>query len=145
MPQAGLIDDSPAPPNGAILPDMKALYRFLLMLLLALPALNVLAASADMAMAGEAIISADCMAHETHAACHEATAGKMPPHAANAKAAHGMLCSGAGCVQLCTPSLLQQAAWSATPLAQVGIFVPTQPAALAGITLSPPHRPPLQA
>jgi hypothetical protein len=65
---------------------MKALYRFLLMLLLALPALNVLAASADMAMAGEAIISADCMAHETHAACHEKTAGKMPTHAANAKA-----------------------------------------------------------
>ncbi|WP_124643860.1 hypothetical protein [Aquitalea aquatilis] len=127
------------------MPNMKALYRFLLMLLLALPALNVLAASADMAMAGEAIISADCMAHETHAACHEETAGKMPTHAAHAKAAHGMLCSGAGCVQLCAPSLFQQAAWSAAPLAQVGIFVPTQPAKLAGITLSPPHRPPLLA
>ncbi|WP_233578452.1 hypothetical protein [Aquitalea sp. FJL05] len=136
---------SPLPLNSAILPNMKALYRFLLMLLLALPALNVLAASADMAMAGEAIISADCMAHETHAACHEETAGKMPTHAAHAKAAHGMLCSGAGCVQLCAPSLFQQAAWSAAPLAQVGIFVPTQPAKLAGITLSPPHRPPLLA
>jgi hypothetical protein len=34
-----------------------------------------------MAMAGEAIISADCMAHETHAACHEkpqANADHMP-------------------------------------------------------------------
>lgn len=124
---------------------MKALYRFLLMLLLALPALNVLAAGVDMAMASEAIISADCMAHETHASCHAETAGKMPSHAANAKAAHGMLCSGAGCVQLCAPSLFQQTAWSASPLAQVGIFVPTQPAALAGIVLSPPHRPPLLA
>lgn len=124
---------------------MKALYRFLLMLLLTLPALNVLAASADMAMAGEAILSTDCMAHETHADCHEETAGKMPTHAASAKAAHGMLCSGAGCVQLCAPSLFQQTAWSAAPLAQVGIFVPTQPIALAGITLSPPHRPPLLA
>jgi len=122
---------------------MKAFYRFLLMLLLALPALNVLAASADMAMASEAILSADCMAHETHAACHQETAAKVPTPAAGAKAAHGMLCSAAGCVQLCAPSLFQQAAWSAVPLAQLGVFVPTQPAALAGITLSPPHRPPL--
>lgn len=124
---------------------MKALYRFLLMLLLALPALNVLAASADIAMAGEAITSSDCMQHETHAACHQKMASKIPTHASSAKTMHGMLCSGAGCVQLCAPSLFQQTAWSATPLAQVGMFVPTQPAELAGITLSPPHRPPLLA
>ncbi len=121
---------------------MKALYRFLLMLLLALPALNVLAASADMAMAGAAITSADCMAH---ASCHDKTAGKMPEHAGHAKAAHGMLCGGAGCVQLCAPALSQLANWSAAPLATGGIFVPTQPATLAGITLSPPHRPPVLA
>ncbi|WP_153013309.1 hypothetical protein [Aquitalea pelogenes] len=133
------------PLKSAILASMKALYRFLLMLLLMLPALNVLAAGVDMAMAGKAVISADCMAHETHAACHKETASKMTTHAATAKAAHGMLCNGAGCVQLCTPSVFQHTAWSAAPLAQVGIFVPTQPAKLAGITLSPPHRPPLLA
>jgi hypothetical protein len=53
---------------------------------------------------------------------------------------HGMLCSGAGCVQLCAPSLFQQTAWSATPSSQVGIFLFTQPANRFGITLSPPHR-----
>jgi hypothetical protein len=76
-----IILHSPLPLKSAILPSMKALYRFLLMLLLALPALNVLAASADMAMAGEAIISADCMQHETHAACHQKMAKfrRMPP------------------------------------------------------------------
>ena len=124
---------------------MKALYRFLLMLLLTLPALNVLAASADMAMAGAAITSADCMAHARHASCHDKTAGKMPEHASHAKAAHGMLCGGAGCVQLCAPALFQPASWSAAVLAPDGIFVPTQPARLAGITVSPPHRPPLLA
>jgi len=122
---------------------MQALYRFLLMLLLTFPALNVLAASADMAMANKVAIAANCRAHESHASCHQAAAHKIPTHAANAEATHGMPCSGAGCVLHCAPSLFAQQAWSATPVAQVGIFVPTQPAALAGITLSPPHRPPL--
>jgi hypothetical protein len=87
---------------------MKALYRFLLMLLLALPALNVLAASADMAMAGEAITSADCMAHATHASCHDKTAGKMPEHASHAKAAHGMLCGGAAVCSFVLPPCSSQ-------------------------------------
>jgi len=121
------------------------LYRFLLMLLLALPALNVLAAGVDMAMANKAAMSANCMEHEAHATCPQKTANQMPTHTANAKDAHGMLCSSAACVQLCAPFWFQQAAWSAASLDQVGIFVPTQPAVLAGITLSPPQRPPLLA
>ncbi|NWK79912.1 hypothetical protein [Aquitalea sp. LB_tupeE] len=115
------------------------------MLLLALPALNVLAASADMAMAGKVILSADCMAHASHASCHDKAAGKLSSAVVHAKAVHGMWCSAAGCVQLCAPALSQLASWSAAPLAQRGIFVPTLPATLTGITLAPPHRPPVLA
>jgi hypothetical protein len=122
---------------------MKALYRFLLMLLLALPALNVLAASLDMAAANKVTMAADCMAQASHVACHQPMAGKLPSHSAHAQDTHGMLCSGAGCMQHCAPSLFAQQIWSAIPVMQVGIFIPTQPAVLTSITLSPPHRPPL--
>lgn len=122
---------------------MKTLYRFLLMLLLALPALNVLAASVDMAAANKVAMAADCMAQASHAYCHQQMAGKLPSHSSHAQDTHGMLCSGSGCMQHCTPSLFAQQGWSAVTVLQVGIFIPTQPAVLAGITLSPPHRPPL--
>ncbi|BBF85186.1 hypothetical protein DLM_1567 [Aquitalea magnusonii] len=121
---------------------MKACYRFLLMLLFALPALNVLAAGMDMAMANRAGLSEDCIAHAAHASCHQHAAGKLSTPGSPQQSAHALPCSS-GCVQHCAPALLLQPTLSVALWAGSGILQPIQPPLLAGITLSPPHRPPL--
>lgn len=128
--------------HGAILPAMQALYRFLLMLLFALPALNVLAAGGGVGMANPAAMSADCAGHASHASCHqEATVGPAS-HASQAQPAHGMSCAAAACALHCAPVLLTQQTSLPGLLPHCGMFIPTQPAMLAGITLPPPQRPP---
>lgn len=133
--------DSPFLPDDAIFPLMKALYRILFMILLALPALNVLAASIDLNIMDTMTMPATCMAHESHVSCHPILANKSVAHPANVKSQHETLCCHGSC-QFCIPSLLPPQAWIVTPVVPVGIFVPTLPGKLAGITISPPHRPP---
>ena len=136
VPQAMAHCVYPDKASGVILAGMKALYRLLMLLMLALPALNVLAADMGMPAADRARASLHCMAKTAEPACHQA-AGK----AAAAGCHQGAQCAGS-CWQLCAPPLYQPQAWAAAPALAGGVFVPNQPARLAGITLTPPHRPP---
>ncbi|WP_374554278.1 hypothetical protein [Aquitalea pelogenes] len=120
---------------------MKTLYRFFLMILLMLPALNVLAADVDAIMLGNTVQATDCMAmHKS--ACHEGKASKPADKMAMGEH-HGLLCSSQGCTPLCTPSLLGHEALTVSAIQESGSLVPYQPAKLAGIVITPPHRPPL--
>ncbi|SCK26116.1 hypothetical protein [Vogesella sp. LIG4] len=119
---------------------MKTLYRLILMLLLMLPALNVLAADVDMLLQDHAVTAMDCMAvHKP--ACHDSKA--TPAGDKLAARHHGLQCGVPGCSALCAPSLLGNAPLTVAALDASGPLVPHQPARLAGIVITPPHRPPL--
>jgi hypothetical protein len=65
---------------------------------------------------------------------------RQMPTTCPSKAAHGMLCSGAGAYNSVHPPC-SSSSLVCRPASPVGVLYPPSPPNLAGITLSPPHRP----
>jgi len=120
---------------------MKTLCRIFIMVLLMLPALNVLAADVDAIVLNSAVQVTDCMAMQK-VACHEDKASKPADKMAMVKH-HGLLCSSLSCSPLCAPSLLGHESLIVAAIQVSGPMLPTQPARLSSIVITPPHRPPL--